>query len=67
MFQDCPDAVRPRTENVADDAETDEAAEESTDEEALATEQRRGRLLKDEDGFYEIDDQEINKLIDVNK
>ena len=67
MFQDCPDAVRPRTENVADDVETNEATEESTDEEAPATEQRRGRLLKDEDGFYVIDAHEINRLLDVNK
>ena len=68
LFQDCPEALRPRTQNDADDSETEEqAAEEATDEEALATEQRRGRLLKDEDGYYVIDANKINKLLDVNK
>jgi hypothetical protein len=67
LFQDCPDALRPREENDADDAEPEAAAEESSDEEAPATEQRRGRLLKDEDGFYVIDAHKINELLDVNK
>ena len=67
LFQDCPDALRPRDENDADDAETDAAPEDSTDEEAPATEQRCGRLLKDEDGFYVIDAHKINNLLDVNK
>ena len=67
LFQDCPDALRPREENDADDAETETAAEESSDEGAPATEQRRGRLLKDKDGFYVIDAHKINDLLDVNK
>ena len=74
LFQDCPDALRPRDENDADDTD-DEAAsdierhqrEESSDEEAHATEQRRGRLLKDENGFYVIDPHKIHELLDVNK
>ncbi len=74
LFQDCPDALRPRDENDADDTD-DEAAsdierhqrEESSDEEAHATEQRRGRLLKDEHGFYVIDPHKIHELLDVNK
>ena len=41
--------------------------EEATDEEAPATEQRRGRLLKDENGYYVIDPHEINELLDVKK
>ena len=68
LFQDCPEALRPRTQNDADDSETEEqAAEEATDEEAPATEQRRGRLLKDENGYYVIDAHAINELLDVNK
>ena len=67
LFQDCPDALRPRTQNDADDTETEAAAEETTDEDAPATEQRRGRLLKDENGYYVINAHEINKLLDVKK
>ena len=53
LFQNCPEALRPRTQNDSDDSETEEqAAEEATDEEAPATEQHRGRLLKDENGYY---------------
>ena len=60
--------MRPRTQNDADDSETEEqAAEEGTDEEVPATEQRRGRLLKDENGYYVIDAHAINELLDVNK
>ena len=67
LFQDCPDAVRPREENDTDDTDNDAAPEESSNEEAPATEQRRGRLLKDEDGLYVIDANKINELLDVNK
>ena len=68
LFQECPEALRPRTQNDADDSETEEeAAEEATDEEAPATEQRRGRLLKDENGYYVIDAYAVNELLDVNK
>ena len=67
LFQNCPDALRPREESDGDDAESEAAAEESSDEEASATKQRRGRLLKDEDGFYVINADKINKLLDVNK
>ena len=63
-----PKALRPRTQNDADNFETEEqAAEEATDEEAPATEQRRGRLLKDETGYYVIDAHAINELLDMNK
>ena len=47
LFQECPDALRPRQEKDADDNETDEASHESSDEDTNATEQRRGKLLKD--------------------
>ena len=67
LFQDCPDALRQREENDADDAETGAATDESSDEEAPATEQRRGRLLKDEDGYYVMDAHAINELLDVSK
>ena len=67
LFQDCPEALRPREENDGDDTETEAPAEGSSDEEAPATEQRRGRLLKDENGYYVIDAREINELLDVNK
>ena len=43
------------------------AQTESSDEEAPATEQRRGRLLKNEHGYYVIDAHAINKLLDVKK
>ena len=56
--------MRPRTENDADDSETEASEEEATDEEAPATEQRRGRLLKNENGYYVIDAHAINKLLD---
>ena len=61
LFQDCPDALRPREKNDAD-TENDAASKESSDDEAPAREQRRGRLLKDEDGFYVIDAHKINEL-----
>ena len=68
LFQDCPEALRPRTQNNADDSESEEeAAEVATDEESPGTEQRRGRLLKDETGYYVIDAHAINELLDVNK
>ena len=54
-------------ENDTDDTDNDAAPEESSNEEAPATEQRRGRLLKDEDGFCVIDANKINELLDVNK
>ena len=65
LSQDCPEALRPRTQNNADDSETEEEASEvASDEEALATEQRRGKLLKDENGYYV---HALNELLDVNK
>ena len=68
LFQDCPEALRPRTQNDADDSEAEEeAADEDTDNEAPPTKQRRGRLLKDENGYYVIDAHAINELLDVNK
>ena len=67
LFQDCPDALRPREDNDADDTDVEAAAEDSSNEEAPSIEQRRGRLLKDEDGFYVIDAHAINDLLDVNK
>ena len=68
LFQDCPEALRPRTQNEADESKTEEqAAEEAIDEETPATEERRGRLLKDENGYYVIDAHAINKLLDVNQ
>ena len=66
LFQDCPDALRPRTQNDADDTATEAAAEETTDEDAPAPEQRRGRLLKDENGDYAINTQAVNDLFHVN-
>ena len=50
----------------ADGSET-EASQEATDEEVPAAEQRRGRLLKDDDGYYVIDAHAINELLHVNK
>ena len=67
IFQECPDALRPREENDANDTETVTPAEESSEEVAPATEQRRGRLLKDGDGFYVIDAHKIIELLDVKK
>ena len=67
LFQDCPDALRPREESDTDHTDNDAAPEEASDEEALAPEQRRGRLLKNEDGLYVIDAHKINELLDVNK
>ena len=68
LFQDCPEALRPRTHNDADDSEfEEEAAEVATDDEAPATEQRRGRLLKEDNGYDVIDAHAINELLDVNK
>ena len=66
LFKDCPDEVRPRTKNDGDGSETEESEEDGTDEEAPGTERRRGRLLKNEDGYYVIDAHAINKLLDVN-
>ena len=60
--------MRPRPNNDAGDSECEEeAAEEATDEEEPATEQRRGRLLKHEIGYYVLDAHAINKLLDVKK
>ena len=69
LFQDCPDVLRPKNENHADDTETDDAEsnEDSSNEDVSATEQRPARLLKDEHGFYVMDAHAINELLDVNK
>ena len=68
LFQECPEELRPRKLNDADDSECEEeAAEEATDEEEPATAQRRGRLLKHETGYYVLDAHAINKLLDVKK
>ena len=67
LFQDCPDEVRPQTQSDADSSETEASEEEAAEEEVLATEQRRGRLLKNENGYYVIDAHAINELLDVNK
>ena len=66
LFQECPEELRPRVQNDADDSECEEeAAEEATDEEEPATEQRRGKLLKHEIGYYVLDAHAINELLDV--
>ena len=73
LFQDCPDEAKPREKKRADASDTeasdgsepDAEEEEVADEEAFATEQRRGRLLKDENGYYVFDAHEIHKLLDV--
>ena len=75
LFQDCPDEAKPREKKRAnasdteasDGSEPEAEEEEAADEEAFATEQRRGRLLKDENGYYVIDAYEIHKLLDVHK
>ena len=67
LFQDCPDEVRPQTQSDADSSETEASEEEAAEEEVPATEQRRGRLLKNENGYYVIDAHAINELLDVNK
>ena len=60
LFQDCPEELQPRTQNDADEFATEASAEEATDEEAPATEQRRGRLLHHEKGYYVINAHEVN-------
>ena len=67
LFQDCPDDLRPQEANDGDSTNREAASEDSGDEEALATEQRRGKLLKDDDGFYVINAHAINELLDVQK
>jgi len=59
--------LRPREQNDVDDTEPEAATDDSSNEERPAIEQRRGKLLKDEDGFYVIDAHAINELLDVNK
>ena len=65
LFQDCPDEVRPQTQSDADSSETEASEEEAAEEEVPATEQRRGRLLKNENGYYVRDAHAINELLDV--
>ena len=48
-------------------SETEASAEEATEEDAPAAEKRRGRLLRDEHGYYVIDADRINELLDVKK
>ena len=48
-------------------SETEASAEEATEEGAPAAEKRRGRLLRDEHGYYVIDADRINELLDVKK
>ena len=67
LFQDCPDELRPQTHSDVDNSETEASEDESAEEEVLATEQRRGRLLKNENGYYVLDAHAINELLDVNK
>ena len=67
LFQDCPDEVRPQTQSDAESPESEASEEETDEKEVPATEQRRGRLLKNENGYYVIDAHAINELLDVNK
>ena len=67
LFQSCPDELRPQAHNDVDSSETEASEDESAEEEVLATEQRRGRLLKNEKGYYVLDAHAINELLDVNK
>jgi len=54
--------LRPREKEEFSDEE-----EEMSDEETSARKQRRGRLLKDEDGSYVINAHKLNELLNVNK
>jgi hypothetical protein len=65
LFRDCPESLRPCEKDSANEAGM--ATDESSDEETPATEQRRGKLLKDGDGFYVLDAHAIHELLDVNK
>ena len=65
LFSDCPESLRP-CEKESDD-EAGIATNESSDEEAPAPEQRQGKLLKDDDGYYVLDAHAIHELLDVNK
>ena len=67
LFQDCPDEVRPQTQSDAESSESEASEEEAAEEEVPATEHRRGRLLKNENGYYVIDAHAINEPLDVNK
>jgi len=49
------------------DDEAGVATDDSDNEETPAPEQRRGKLLKDNDGFYVLDAHAIHELLDVNK
>ena len=64
LFKDCPDSLLPKP-NDTDDEESE--ANISSDEEASAKEQRGGKLLKDEDGYYVADPHKIHQLLDVSK
>ena len=44
-------------------SETEASAEEATEERAPAAEKRRGRLLRDEHGYYVIDADRINEPV----
>ena len=66
LFQDCPESLRPREENEATDSEDETASDQSDNETTPAAKRRRGRLLKDEDGYYVIDAHRINEILDVN-
>ena len=59
--------MRPQTQSDDDSSETEASEEEAAEEEVLATERRRGRLLKNQDGYYVLDAHAINELLDVNK
>ena len=65
LFRECPESLRPCEQE--DDDEAGMATDESSDQETPATEQRRGKLLKDEDGFYVLNVHAIHELLDVNK
>ena len=64
LFKDCPDSLLPKPDDT-DDEESE--ANISSDEEASAKEQRGGKLLKDEDGYYVADPHKIHQLLDVSK
>jgi len=65
LFKDCPVSLRPCEKESDDEAEI--ATDESADEVTPTPEQRRGKLLKDDDGYYVLDARAIHELLDVNK
>ena len=71
LSQECPDEVKPKPKENAEDenekSEDEDSEDSESENEESARKRRCGKLLKDQTGYYVIDAHAINELLDVRK